>query len=105
VSKWDVSDINQWKSDQFPRGAVIPEGGNSNDYVTGGWRSDRPDRNDEKCTQCLLCWVFCPDTSVMVKDQRSTTSTSSTARAAAYAPRNAPWTPSTWCPRAANSRG
>jgi pyruvate ferredoxin oxidoreductase delta subunit len=70
VSKWDVSDINQWKSDQFPRGAVIPAGGNSDEYVTGGWRSERPYRDDDKCTQCLLCWVFCPDTSVMVKDQK-----------------------------------
>jgi len=70
VSKWDVSDINQWKSDQFPRGAVIPTGGNSDEYVTGGWRSERPYRDDDKCTQCLLCWVFCPDTSAMVKDQK-----------------------------------
>ncbi len=54
MSKWDVSDINKWKSDQFPRGAVIPIAGNSDDYVTGGWRSERPYRDDEKCTQCLL---------------------------------------------------
>ena len=67
VSKWDVSDINKWKSDEFPRGAVIPTAGNSDDYVTGGWRSERPYRDDDKCTQCLLCWVFCPDTSVMVE--------------------------------------
>jgi pyruvate ferredoxin oxidoreductase delta subunit len=72
VSKWDVSDINTWKSDQFPLGAVIPEAGNSHDYVTGGWRSERPYRDDEKCTQCLLCWVFCPDSSVLVEDEKVT---------------------------------
>jgi len=27
-------------------------------------------RDDDKCTQCLLCWVFCPDTSVMVADEK-----------------------------------
>ncbi len=70
MSKWDVSKINEWKSDEFPLGAVIPETGNADDYVTGGWRSERPYRDDDKCTQCLLCWVFCPDTSVMVKDEK-----------------------------------
>jgi pyruvate ferredoxin oxidoreductase delta subunit len=68
--KWDVSDINQWKSDQFPRGAMIPTAGNSAEYVTGGWRSERPYRDDSCCTQCLFCWVFCPDSSVLVKDEK-----------------------------------
>lgn len=68
--KWDISKMSEWKSDDFPRGAVIPESGNSQYYITGGWRSERPYRSDEKCTQCLLCWVFCPDTSVLVKDEK-----------------------------------
>jgi len=67
---WDISNIGEWKCDEFPRGAVIPTAGNSNDYVTGGWRSMRPFRDDAKCTQCLLCWVFCPDTSVLVADEK-----------------------------------
>jgi len=33
---WDISKIDEWKSDEFPRGAVIPDSGNSRDYVTGG---------------------------------------------------------------------
>ena len=54
----------------------FPSRGNSDDYVTGGWRSERPYRDDEKCTQCLLCWVFCPDTSVLVEGREGrTTST------------------------------
>jgi len=31
------------------------------DYKTGEWRSKRPIRDAEKCTRCLICWVFCPD--------------------------------------------
>jgi pyruvate ferredoxin oxidoreductase delta subunit len=68
--KWDISDMNQWADDDFPKGARIPEAGNSDDYVTGGWRSERPVRDDEKCTQCLLCWIFCPDTSVVVEGEK-----------------------------------
>ena len=68
--KWDIGGIGEWTSDQYPRGACIPTGGNSDDYVTGGWRSQRPFRDEDKCTQCLLCWVWCPDTSVVVKDEK-----------------------------------
>jgi pyruvate ferredoxin oxidoreductase delta subunit len=70
MSTWDITDINQWKADEFPKGARIPEAGNSNDYVTGGWRSERPERSEEKCTQCLLCWVYCPDTAVLTADEK-----------------------------------
>ena len=68
--KWDVSDINHWKADQFPRGAVIPESGNSQDYYVGGWRSERPVRDEEACTQCLLCWIFCPDSSILLEGDK-----------------------------------
>jgi pyruvate ferredoxin oxidoreductase delta subunit len=67
---WDISGMAGWKADDFPRGAVIPDCGNSRDYVTGGWRSQRPVRDDAKCTQCLFCWIYCPDTSVLVADER-----------------------------------
>jgi len=69
-TKWDVSNIDEWTSDEFPLGATIPVAGNSCEYVTGGWRSERPYRDDDKCTQCLLCWVFCPDASVKVADEK-----------------------------------
>ncbi len=68
--KWDISKINSWKSDEFPRGAIIPEAGNSHYYSTGGWRSERPHRDDDTCNQCLLCWIFCPDTAVVVRDEK-----------------------------------
>lgn len=70
MSKWDIKDMDCWKADQFPIGAVIPEAGKSDEYVTGGWRSERPDRSDEVCTQCMLCWIFCPDSAVIVEDEK-----------------------------------
>ncbi len=72
MTKWDISKIDEWTADDFPKGAKIPEAGNSNDYVTGGWRSDRPVRDEKTCTQCLLCWIYCPDTSVIVEDEKVT---------------------------------
>ena len=69
---WDISDMGSWTYRQFPSGAVIPEAGNSSQYITGGWRSERPWRDDATCTQCLLCWIVCPDSSIKVAGEKVT---------------------------------
>ena len=66
--KWDISDIKNWGPGRHEPGAVIPEAGNAAYYQTGGWRTDRPVRDDEKCTQCLFCFFFCPDASVLLEE-------------------------------------
>jgi len=53
-----------WKELEF--GGVIPGGGTSDAYVTGGWRTFRPVRDKAKCVNCLTCWVFCPDSAILV---------------------------------------
>ena len=68
--KWDITSIDSWTADEFPRACVIPESGNSKYYVTGGWRSERPIRDVETCTECLLCWIQCPDSSILVADEK-----------------------------------
>lgn len=68
--KWDISTMGSWKNQEFPRGACILEAGNSADYVTGGWRSERPIRVPEKCTHCMMCWINCPDSAVIVEDEK-----------------------------------
>jgi pyruvate ferredoxin oxidoreductase delta subunit len=55
-----------WKD--LPDGGMITEAGNAAAYNTGAWRSDRPIWIKENCIQCLFCWIFCPDSSVKVKD-------------------------------------
>ncbi len=66
---WDISDIKNWGPDKHEKGAVIPEAGNAVGYRTGGWRTNRPVRDDETCTQCLFCYFYCPDSSVIVEGQ------------------------------------
>ena len=68
--KWDISSMDSWKAEDFPLGAVIPEAGNSQYYVTGGWRSERPVRDKETCTDCLICWVMCPDSAIHTADEK-----------------------------------
>ena len=57
-----------WKD--IPLAGLIEEAGNSVGYMTGGWRAFRPVRDAEKCIHCMICWVFCPDSSILVKDEK-----------------------------------
>lgn len=56
----------------LPEGGVITQEGNSVSYKTGEWRSVKPVWHPEGCIQCLICWVYCPDSSIMVKDGKMT---------------------------------
>jgi pyruvate ferredoxin oxidoreductase delta subunit len=58
--------LKTWK--EVPIGGMILEAGNAKTYNTGSWRSMRPVRNAEKCTNCHICWIYCPDSSIIVKD-------------------------------------
>lgn len=68
--KWDFKDIKNWKVADHPVGATIPAGGTALEYKTGGWRSEKPHWFKEKCTHCLICWVFCPDASILVSEAK-----------------------------------
>ena len=50
----------------IPIGGIISTPGSSVNYKTGGWRAYRPIRDDAKCTDCMICWIFCPDSAVQV---------------------------------------
>ncbi|MEE9198554.1 MAG: 4Fe-4S binding protein [Dehalococcoidia bacterium] len=49
-------------------GGVITEAGNAVEVDTGSWRTSRPVIDWEACTHCLICWVFCPDSSFPVEN-------------------------------------
>ncbi len=52
-----------WK--ELPPGAVVTEPGSSKQYKTGDWRAFKPVVENDKCVNCLLCWVYCPDAAIM----------------------------------------
>ena len=45
-------------------GGVITEPGNAKAYLTGSWRSQRPDCSEEKCIRCWRCYIMCPDMAI-----------------------------------------
>ena len=46
---------------------VIMKPGTARQYHTGSWRSRRPEVDKDKCINCLFCWMFCPDNSILVE--------------------------------------
>lgn len=55
-----------WKD--LPHAGVILEAGNAEEYLTGDWRTFKPVWDEEKCIHCLFCWIYCPDSSILVED-------------------------------------
>jgi len=43
--------------------------GSSPSNRTGGWRVSKPILDGSKCTNCLLCWFYCPDGSIARGDK------------------------------------
>jgi len=53
-----------WRS--LPIGGVLSEGGTSVKYKTGEWRSgSKPSADKSKCTNCLICWIYCPEPTIV----------------------------------------
>ena len=55
-----------WKEANIA-GLVATMGTNAG-FKTGTWRTLRPVHDMDNCTNCLLCWVYCPDSAIIVKD-------------------------------------
>ena len=34
---------------------------------TGSWRIFKPVKDDERCNECLLCWIYCPEACITKK--------------------------------------
>ena len=65
--------LKSWK--EIPIGGIIEEAGNSGDkekgYKTGDWRVQRPMLHINKCTNCMICYIYCPDTSVVIDKEKA----------------------------------
>ena len=56
--------VRPWE-ELAPGGAVRPD--EAERAVTGGWRTGlRPEADLSRCVDCLLCWIYCPDSAVVI---------------------------------------
>jgi len=56
-----------WKT--IPIGGLLLEPGSAMKYKTGDWRAFRPNVDQGKCINCLLCWIYCPDAAIVRKEK------------------------------------
>lgn len=50
----------------LPLGGVVTDAGSAARYQTGDWRGAlRPVFDAARCTNCMLCWVYCPDMAIV----------------------------------------
>jgi len=56
---------------ELPTGLCL-EAGTSLNFETGDWRSDKPVWDEAKCTNCMICWIYCPDSAIIIKDGKVT---------------------------------
>lgn len=49
-------------------GGRVNKPGNALEFETGDWRSFVPVVDKSKCIDCMTCWIYCPDNSILVKD-------------------------------------
>ena len=56
-----------WK--KLPIAATVVEPGSSLKYKTGDWRAFRPVVDEAKCVNCLLCWIYCPDSAIVRQEK------------------------------------
>lgn len=54
-----------WK--KLPLGDLL-EAGTAKNFATGDWRTQRPVKDEKKCINCLNCWIWCPDSAIIVKE-------------------------------------
>ena len=48
-----------WHGDKLPAGTAA-------EFQTGDWRSEKPVFNKANCIQCYFCWIYCPDSAILL---------------------------------------
>jgi pyruvate ferredoxin oxidoreductase delta subunit len=49
-------------------GCVVSNPGSAREYLTGGWRAQRPICDNEKCIKCGVCYIFCPEGCIIERE-------------------------------------
>lgn len=83
-------DINNGWNELVAGAVVFPLGGNGiesldihqehRDYTSSSsfklsvshWRVEKPVHNVDHCINCYFCWIYCPDSSILVRDEKMT---------------------------------
>ena len=62
-----LGSFDDWSVEQFPLGMVGPAA-SAQSYDVGAWRFNKPTWSKELCKNCMMCWMNCADTAVIMED-------------------------------------
>jgi len=57
---------------KIPIAGLIIKSKETEEHKTGSWRVSKPVTDFNKCTHCLICWINCPDSCIIVKNKKKT---------------------------------
>lgn len=58
--------LKGWK--EIPVGGMVTEPGSSVQFDVRAWRTCKPVIDQSKCTKCWLCWIYCPEAAIIIKE-------------------------------------
>ena len=65
-----MGELTRWE--ELPVGAVVRPA-EAPRPLTGGWRTgEKPAVELSRCVNCLLCWLYCPDSAVVLDGETFT---------------------------------
>ncbi len=65
-----MAELTTWQS--LPVGGAVRPAGAPRP-ATGGWRTgEKPVADVPKCVNCLLCWLYCPDSAIVLDGETFT---------------------------------
>ena len=65
-----MAELTAWQ--ELPVGGIVQPAGAPRP-ATGGWRTgEKPVADVSKCVNCLLCWLYCPDSAIVLAGETFT---------------------------------
>jgi 2-oxoacid:acceptor oxidoreductase delta subunit (pyruvate/2-ketoisovalerate family) len=65
-----MAELSDWH--ELPIAGVVRPGETARP-ATGGWRTgEKPAVELAKCVNCLLCWLYCPDSAILLEGETFT---------------------------------
>ncbi len=55
---------------EITEAGMVKRPGSTVEVETGSWRMNRPVIDFDRCSHCMICWLFCPDSAFQVNGQR-----------------------------------
>jgi pyruvate ferredoxin oxidoreductase delta subunit len=64
--KCALTEAKGWRD--IPEGISIIEPGSSVQFDVSAWRTHKPVIDQKKCTKCGMCWLYCPEPAIEIKE-------------------------------------